>query len=49
MTDEAVHIIHGRLLKDETLDQRTSLSPERVAELAEMRLRTTYFSYRGSF
>ena len=43
-TDEAVHVICGRLFDDKTLDERTSFSPDRVAELLERCLRTTYFS-----
>ena len=48
--DEAVHLTYKRLLEDETLDERTFLSPDRVMELLERCLRTTYmyFSYRGT-
>ena len=46
--DESVHIIRSKLQDDETLEDRTPLSPNRVAELLEMRLKSTYFSYRGT-
>ena len=46
---EAVSIIHKRLMEDETLGDRTSLSPERIADLLEMCLRSTYFSFGGNF
>ena len=47
--DEAVWIIHDRLRNDETLCDRTTLSPDRVAELLEVCLRSTYFCYQGTF
>ena len=47
--DEAISVIRERLREDETLGDRTILSPERVAELLEMCLKSTYFSYGGSF
>ena len=47
--DEAISVIRERLRKDETLRDRTILSPERVAELLEMCLKSTYFSYGGNF
>ena len=46
---EAVSIIRERLMEDETLGDRTSLSPERIADLLEMCLRSTYFSFGGNF
>ena len=46
---EAVSVIYERLREDETLEDRTSLSPERIADLLEMRLRSTYFSFGGNF
>ena len=47
--DEAISVIHMRLGEDGTLGDRTILSPERVAELLEMCLKSTYFSYGGNF
>ena len=46
--DEAISVIRERLREDETLGDRTILSPERIAELLEMCLKSTYFSYGGS-
>ena len=46
---EALSIIRERLMEDETLGDRTSLSPERIADLLEMCLRSTYFSFGGNF
>ena len=46
---EAVSVIREKLREDETLGDRTILSPERIAELLEMCLRSTYFSYGGNF
>ena len=47
--DEAVQVIRDRLRGDETLMNRTTLSPDRVAELLEACLRSTYFCYGGEF
>ena len=47
--DEAVRAIHDRLRNDETLCDPTTLSPDRVAELLEVCLRSTYFCYQGTF
>ena len=46
---EAISVIRERLREDETLGDRTILSPEWVAELLEMCLKSTYFSYGGNF
>ena len=46
---EAVQVIRDKPQGDETLVDRTSLSPDRVTELLEACLRLTYFSYRGDF
>ena len=45
--DEAVEVIHDMLVKDETLDERTTLLPDRIAELLETCLNSTYFSYKN--
>ena len=47
--DEAVSDICRRFQQDETLKDRTTLSPDCDAELLELCLRTTYFSYSGYF
>ena len=44
---EAVSVIRERLREDETLGDRTSLSPERIADL--LCLKSTYFSFGGNF
>ena len=46
---EAVDIIRARLEEDESLGERTPLSPGRVAELLQLCLRSTYFSFNGEF
>ena len=47
--DEAIRVIGNKLQDDETLEDRIPLSPERVTELLELCLRSTYFSYDGDF
>ena len=47
--DEAVRVIRDRLRQDEALADRTTLSTDRVADLLEMCLKSTYFSYGGEF
>ena len=44
LASEAISIILG---EDETLGDRTILSPEWLTELLDMRLKYTYFSYGG--
>ena len=48
-TEEAVEIIHRKLAEEEDLVERTPLSPERIAELLQVCLKSTYFSYNGEF
>ena len=43
--DEAVDVIRNKLQGDETLEERITLSLNRVAELLELCLRSTLFSY----
>ena len=47
--DEAVQVIHDKLQGDEMLVDTATLTPDRVTELLEACLRSTYFSYRGDF
>ena len=47
--DKAVWGICDKLRDDQTLRGRTTFSPDRVAELLETCLRSTYFSYEGAF
>ena len=44
---EAIDIIRERLEEDDSLEDRTPLSPHRVAELLQLCLRSTYFSFNG--
>ena len=46
---EAVDTIRERLRKDVSLKMRTPLSPKKIAELLELCLVSTYFSYNGEF
>ena len=48
-TEEAVEVIHRKLTEEEDLVERTPLSSERIAELLQLRLKSTYFSYNGEF
>ena len=47
--DKTVQVICDRLQNDRTLSDRTTLSPNRVAELLEVCLKSTYFSHEGTF
>ena len=49
LVGEALHVIQRRLKEDELLRDRTTLSAGRVAELLEMCLKSTDFSYGGRF
>ena len=44
---ESIQIIQLLLQKDEELENRTELSVERVSNLLELCLSSTYFCYRG--
>ena len=48
-TDEAVEVIHRRLLEDEKLEERTPLSIDRISELLRLCLKSIYFGYNGEF
>ena len=45
---EAIQVIRNRLQQDGMLADRTTLTPDRVPELLETCLKSTYFSYRES-
>ena len=47
--EEAVGVIRDELREDEDLVERTPLSPDRVAELLSLCLKSTYFSFGGEF
>ena len=47
--DVAVQVIRDRLQNDRILSYRATLSPDRVAELLEVCLKSTYFSHEGTF
>ena len=47
--NEGVQVICDRLQNERTLSDRTTLSPDRVIELLEVCLRSTYFSREGAF
>ena len=44
-----LHTIQATLREDDILDERILLSPNRVAELLDMCLRSTYLSCGGEF
>ena len=46
---DTIDIIRDRLEEDDSLEDRTPLSPHRVAELLQLCLRSTYFSFNGEF
>ena len=46
---EAVQVIKRELKEDQSLPSRTSLKPERITELLEICLITTYFRFQGRF
>ena len=46
---EAIDVIRDMLQKDEALDERMVLLTDRIGELLEICLRSTYFSYLGDF
>ena len=46
---KAITIIHDKLLTDDTLHERTSLSPTHLTKLLEICLKCTYFPYDEAF
>ena len=46
---ESLHVISKMLEADDTLDERTILTSDRIVEMLEKCLRSTYFSYKGVF
>ena len=47
--DQALDVIHDKLSKDETLGDRTPLTPQQITNLLHTCLRATYFLYHGSY
>ena len=47
--DESVQVIHQMLKEDDTLEERSVMDADRIAELLEVCLRSTYFRYHGDF
>ena len=48
-TNIAVEVIQERLMEDETLPERTDLSPTKIGDLSYTCLRSTCFTYRGEY
>ena len=46
---EALEVIHVKLLTDESLGERTALSADHITHLLHLCLRTTYFIYKGQY
>ncbi len=47
--DEALDEVAARLSQDDTLEERTSLSPSQLCHLTKLCLKSTYFQFRGEF
>ena len=47
--DFAIKVVKESLANDDTLHERTNLSVDQIVELVDICLRTTYFSYQGSY
>ena len=47
--DEALVVIREMLSKDNTLEDRASLSVDTITELLSLSLKSTYFCYDGEF
>ena len=46
---ETLDVIHEKLTADDTLAERTALSPSQIIKLLQICLRTTYFLYQGQY
>ena len=46
---QAISVIRQRLMNDESLPDRTSLSPDGITALLTLCLKCTYFTFRGHF
>ena len=46
---EALEVIQGKLMADESLGERMALSADQVTQLLDLCLRTTYFLYKGEY
>ena len=46
---EALDVIHEKLIADDTLAERTALSPPQITKLLQICLRTTYFLYQEQY
>ena len=47
--DEAVEVIHNMMLQDDSFEEVTTLTPDRISELLEVCPGSTYFSYQGEY
>ena len=47
--NEACQIIHDRLQEDQSLSDRTNMSPAQITDLLQFCLNQTYFSFQGQF
>ena len=45
----SVQVIHNLLKNDTTLEERTAMDADRIAELVEVCLRSTYFCFQDKF
>ncbi|KAK7893340.1 hypothetical protein WMY93_022492 [Mugilogobius chulae] len=48
-TEEALAAVRQRLQEDNTLQERTKLTPSHICNLLDICLNTTYFKFRGNF
>ena len=45
--DEAIHLVHNKMLNDTQLHQKTPMSPDEAVQLFKTCVQTTYFSFNG--